>query len=606
MNIKLLFLFLNLVFFASLSAQNVTEKKIFHLDYKGNPDPYNLILDSVTGKYIYMYYYEEQSKNFLIADGSVSEQFDFISISDTKFDKQGNFFTTAGNYNSDYGIDNYFLIINNKNVKNYDYIDSYSSYVNEQGQYVFIFKEFGFFKFGYINANGDMTQSESFDNIKPIQKTYPYVAPGDPQPNYNDMFFTDAQGRRGFVVIKDGKAGFWFGDQQMGMTDYSDINESSVVYDNNGNLAYVAKTTGKFYDYDNPGIGEFVVANNTQYGTFKTIITPIVFTSDNKPVYVVSDSIDMYIYKYYPVIGSERQTPMANGTAIDGFTGYIYDLRIDASGDIKYSATSVYPATISPMETEYGYDYMTYDVTNNNALELGVGIGQFKKTSSGGYLYSAVDQSTYKPEKKKYYIMEYSNGAVTKYSNSTYNYLLDYGYSPDGQFYYIMDKYGEYQDSYAPLLNRTIVNVNNKNYECQSVSYFGDAMTTGYICFGKNGDYAFAENKLLDTVTYTNVSYVMTNNGKLPFATTISTDAKGYNYITNMFYSTNGKLLYVGSLYGNNPESSYSENEIVIDSKPTGQVYGMLSFLNYDKESNTVSFLGQRGKDIYQVSIDLN
>lgn len=613
MKIKLLFLFLTFISLTSLSAQTATETKIFHLDYKGNPDPYNLILDSATGKYIYMYYYEEQAKTFLIADNSVSEQFDFISISDTKFDSKGNFFTTAGNYNADYGIDNYFLIINNKNVKNYEYIDAYSSYMNDKDEYVFIFKEFGYYKFGYINAAGEMTQSESFDNIKPIQKTYGYVAPGDPQPDYSDMFFSDAQGRRGYIIIKGGKAGFWFGDQLMTMTDYSDINESSVVYDNNGNFAYVAKSSGKFYDYDNPSMGEFVVANNTQYNTVNGVIIPIVFTSDNTPVYVVSDSVSEYTYKYYAVIGNDRQNPILNGNAIDGFTGYIYDLRRDNAGNIRYAATSSYPGFTpgstpeSQMQSEYAYDYMTYDVTNNNGVELGISIGQFKKTPTGSYIYSAVDPVTYQTDKRKYYLMEYSNGTVSKYRPELYNNLLDYGFSPDGELYYIMDKYvysGE--DYYNPMSAATEVYVEGKKYECQSLTYFGDPATMGYMCFAKNGGYAFAENKLLDTVTYANIAQVITNNGKLSFAPASPTNAKGYSYITNMFYTPNGKLVYAGSYYPDTEDMSVQNNEIVIGNKPVGQAYGMLTFLDYNEDTNMLSFLGQRGKDVYKVSINLN
>lgn len=608
MKFKLLFLFLTFISFKSIQAQTVSETPVFHLTYKGNPDPYNLMLDSVTGKYIYMYWYEEQAKTFLISDNSVSEQFDFISISDTKFDSRGNFFTTAGNYNADYGIDNYFLIINNKNTKNYDYIESYSAYVNDNDQYVFIFKEFGYFKLGYINAAGEMTQSESFDAIKPIQKSYPYVAPGDPQPDYTaDMFFTNAQGNRGYVVIKDGKAGFWFGGDDLTMTDYSDINEASVVYDNNGNMAFVAKSSGKFYDYDNPNTGEFVVANNSQYNSFKGIVTPIVFTTDNTPVYVVSDSLSEYMYKYYAVIGNDRQYPTINGNQIDGFTGYIYDLRRDDAGNIRYNATTVYQdESTSKMQMEYAYDYMTYDVTNNNALELGISIGVFRKSPTGTLIYSAVDPREFNPEKRRYSLMQYSNGVVSKYTDNVYNNLLDYGFSPDGELYYVMDKYENYTDYYSPMNASTEVLVEGKKYNCQSLTYFGDAMTSGYLCFSKNGDYAFAENKLLDTVSYANLSVVMTNNGALPFKPASPTNAKGYNYITNMFYTPGGQLVYAGSYYSDMSDLSIQNNEIVINNQPTGQVYGMLSFLDYDEASNTISFLGQRGKDIYKVNINLN
>jgi len=71
---------------------------------------------------------QDNAKNFLISSYGSSEQFDFINIMDTKFDSKGNFFTSAGNYNSEYGIDNYFILINGRNTANFEFLDSYSKY----------------------------------------------------------------------------------------------------------------------------------------------------------------------------------------------------------------------------------------------------------------------------------------------------------------------------------------------------------------------------------------------------------------------------------------------------------------------------------------------
>lgn len=271
---KIFLLFLLVIFSNNTFSQTIDEKEIFSLDYKGNTELYNFIMDEASGNFCYAYLIPDEKKTFLISPKGQSEKYDFIMTFDTKFDSKGNYFTNAGNYESDYGIDNYFLIINGKTIKGLEYIESSSSFIDKKDEYVFIFKIKEDYFIGYAKADGSFRQSEKYDIVKPVYKYFQGRGmEGDNEQIGDEYFYRNADGERGFIVVKNGKAGLLFGED-IKMTDYSDIHESSLTLDNNNELTFIAKNGGKFYE--NAG-DEFVVSGDIKFNSFDYVTPPVLF-----------------------------------------------------------------------------------------------------------------------------------------------------------------------------------------------------------------------------------------------------------------------------------------------------------------------------------------
>ncbi len=300
-------LFLVSLLFNNVIAQTISEKEIFRLEFKGLADTYNFIQDSANSNYCYFYRLEDENKTFIISNNSTSEKFDYAGPEDVKFDSKGNYYSVTGNYKADYGIDNNFLVVNGKVVKNYDYIESYSSYIDASGEYVFIFKENEFYKLGYYSIDNGFRQSEGYENIRPV---YNYIEvqsenSEESEAYGNTNFYLNEKGERGFIALRNGKAKILFESSEIS-TNYSDINESSITNNKNNELSFIAKTGGKFFEK----VGnEFVVSGSKEYDKVELANVPLVFNKNNEPVYVAGDSISEYKYNYYLMIGNQRMKP---------------------------------------------------------------------------------------------------------------------------------------------------------------------------------------------------------------------------------------------------------------------------------------------------------
>ena len=165
--IALLFLILsnNLLY-----SQTVTEKEIFTLAYNGSADPYSFIYDDKTGQYSYLYYIEGEKNCFLICNDFVSEKYEYINIFETRTDSKGNRYTVAGNYALNYGTDNNFLLLNGKEVLNFEYIESYSSFINKDDEYVFVYKKLGDFYIGRYSPDKGLSSSGGYELVRTVYK----------------------------------------------------------------------------------------------------------------------------------------------------------------------------------------------------------------------------------------------------------------------------------------------------------------------------------------------------------------------------------------------------------------------------------------------------
>src|SRR5690606_36933515 len=143
---------------------------------------------------------------------------------------------------------------------------------------------------------------EEYLLVKPIYKgDYP-LDYGEGDVPYTNLFL-DKDGNPGYAVLDGVNASLMFGDN-LTRTDYTDIDANTFVYDKNGNMCYMAKNGAQFYTA--PG-NEFLVQGSQQHAAFDYIFGPVLFTSNNTPVYMGGEALVDMVSNYFVIVGDEKQ-----------------------------------------------------------------------------------------------------------------------------------------------------------------------------------------------------------------------------------------------------------------------------------------------------------
>lgn len=593
--IALLFLILSNNF---LNSQTVTEKEIFTLAYNGNADPYSFIYDDKTGQYSYVYYIEGEKYCFLICNDFVSEKYEYIDVFETRTDSKGNRYTVAGNYALDYGNDNIFLLLNGKEALNFEYIESYSSFINKDDEYVFVYKKLGDFYIGRYSPDKGLSSSEAYELVRTVYKdTINYnKEEGDAERSPVDNFYKDKNGERCFIAVKDGKASLVFETKEI-KTNYTDINDASLTENRYNELSYIAKKKGRFYESTG---NELVVSGNKEYKTFPAVYPPVRFKSNNEPVYYASDSLGENNYDYYVVTGNERQKVQERNSSSEKKNRFglgISDLKIKDNGDITYlgmDELKIPAAKKYPGEEVYDeYLTKTYSVINGNAAELGYNLGLIKYDSDGNMLYSGIENA----KNKKYMLIE-CNGIskIILSDKNRFDMISDYGYTPAREIYYVGQNY----------------EVPEKNKKSESSLYIGNRLIGKYeyflwqtagsnssmITFDSKNNYAFVTESALDSMNYYDKIYL--NGEPLPFPETVANGDKRFSMVSGLMFSANGKMFYIGDIK-TGPEKT--SKEVFIDNRSTGNVYESTGNISYDPSEDKLTFYASREKKLFLVTV---
>ncbi len=581
------------------NSQTITEKELFLLNYNGNADAYSFVLDSNSGKYCYLYTVPDENKTFIVSGDAVSEKFDYISAQDIRFDSKANYYTVTANYRPDYGIDNNFLVVNGKTVLNYDYIEPYSSYINKKGEFVFIFKDHDLYKIGYYGLEGGLRQSDGYELIRPIMRynAGQHQREDEGDTYLEDDFYHNEAGERGFIASSGGKTKIIFETGEI-VTDYTDINETSITKNKNNELSYFAKTGGRFGDYAG---NEFVVSGNKKYNKFDMLNTPLLFNNNNEPVYIAGDSLPGQ-YRYYLVIGNQKQPAYpgsGNTKKAFPFASGLNDISLNGNGDITYFGTNeiIVPAPKNTTgEEKYDQYYSrSFFVKNNTAYELGYNIGPVKYSDKGDMLYAGIADL-----KKKEYLLMMNYGASRIIINKhIYDDIYDYGFTPAKEIYYAAQNY---EDAKLNKKNESFLYIGDKligKYDYLTYQNIGDS--SSLLIFDSKNNYAFVAEKVIDSVTYSN--FIVTNSGRLPFPSNVS-GSNMFTYISNMMYSKNDKLFFIGDM-NNGASANEAIKEIFVDNVTLGKTYNSITGIKYDKSRNEITFTGARENKVYLVTVKL-
>lgn len=595
---------LSALFSSNTISQTINEKEIFKLpsEYKGTVDVYNFTYNSSTGSYCYSYRIEGENKSFIISkngmsgEENISQKYDYIDNERIEFDEKGNYFAVASNYKPDYGSDNYFLLVNGKEARNANLIDSYTSYVNKKGEYTFIFKDKDIYKLGYYSADGQFRESSPYDNIRAIYKYVNYGGSGmeEGEGSYNpDYFYLNENGERGYVGNANGKTDLIF-ETSVINTPYTDINETSLTKNRNDELSYIAKTGGKFYEK----VGnEFVVSGNKEYAKFELVSSPVIFNESNVPVYSGGDSLTESKYDYYLVVGNSR-SPVVKDGKTKSFSYGISDIKI-TGGNITYIGMGeeiIYAAHKDDGQNNYDQYYSkSYFVDGGRPYEMGYNLHPVIYSKKGEMMYSGLGDLI---RKESLLMMNYGESKIIL-SKKRFDDIYGYGFSPAGQIYYIGQNY---DDSAKNQKNESYLYLGDNligNYDY--ISFQGTGDNSSVIKFDSKNNYAFVADIKKDSDSYSN--NVITNTGKLPFPSSTVTNSKYLSFISNLMYTKDDKLFFIADM-DSDPVTFVSTKEVFVDNASLGKIYNTIDDFKYDEVKNQIMFTATRGNGVYLVQID--
>ena len=587
-----------ILIYTSAVSQTISEKEILTLKFKGNADAYNLKYDIATGNYAYAYNIPDEGRSFIISNKTLSDKYEYIAPEEIIFDSKGNYYAVASDYRADYGTNNYFLIVNGKVIKSYDYIEAYSAYINNKNEYVFIFKEKDIYRLGYYSPSTGFRQSGEFDNIKATlnSRAASEQMEGDAVAYKEEDFFHNDKNERAFIATLKGKTKIIF-ETSVIETQYSDIHESSLTKNKNNELSFIAKTGGRFYEVNG---NEFAVSGNKEYKKFDIATAPLYFNNNNEPVYIAGDSVLDYKNEYFLVIGDQKQNAFFDAGRTEPappFSYVISDIKINSDGSINYTAASevvVKAENVIPGEEVYDQYYSrSFFVKDGIANELGYNVNFIKYNDKGDMLYSGIADIA----KKEYLLMLNYGQSRIIISDKKYDDIYDYGFTPSGEIYYTGQKYGDPEKGITSEASMYIGNKPAGSY--YNIIYQGSDKNASSLKYDSKNNYSFVAENKIDSVTFD--EFVVTNSERLPFPENVS-NAKYISYISNLMYTKNDKMFYIGDMLID-PVTYNVTKEVFVDNNSLGKKYNTIYPVSYDEVKNEITYNASRGNKVYFVTV---
>lgn len=580
----------------NINAQTVTETEVYTAEGTEPLDLYSFTSDPRTGTYVYVKYDATDNKNTIVSNkGAATDKLGYVTPGYIRFDSKGNYYAVATDY-IDTSRTDYHLVVNGEKIKTFAYAEPYNMLMNEHDELELLVMEGDMYRLVRYSAGGPVNESEPYASIKPIINYASLMAQGEGDGEEApgiDQFFRDKLGRHGYIVSNGTVSSIMFGTE-VTPTKYTDIDQYSFAYDKNGTLSYIAKYGGKFYEIEGR---EFVVQGDKEYKEFEYVSSPLQFSSSNLPVYVSTDKINDSKYVYSLVVGNDIQKAYkdkAKTKAADEFSGGIYDIKVDGN-NISYTGAVM---LVNPPDDYESAMMKSAIVSNGIQGKSYYDMGEVKGTANK-YLVAYRDG-----RKSKNYALILKNGSSSEVvSDEPYNAISDYGFDPSGKVYYVGVNYGDYEkkikDTYAVYRDgQKIGTYDGLIYQMTPKGQYS------FFKFGKNGKYALIANdvnyEVTSEVSYYNTTYLILNGEviKPQF-----NGGKGFGFIDNLYFTNDNRLFYVGGTY--DEVSLMSNMYLMVDGKQLDKMYNSILNLQFDESTNTVTFRGNRGNTIYDVTVKL-
>ena len=602
-------LFISIFFVNNSKSQSITETEVFKNTTGVDLQAYGVVFDK-SGNWAFLQ--SDNSNSQISRSKIISNKFtsDWMeNLNDVgKFDGHGNLYSATYTLKTDGSndIDYYTLLVNGAPAGNYEYLDPYDAIANKDGDYEFVYSKAGDYYIGKMSY-GTLVPSASYKMIKYAFKSYAGSSDtrgegdgvkGDiaDEDVPTDQLFRDADGNIGYVLLTDNNASIKFGEKII-ETNFKDINESSFQLDNNKDMLYIGKDRS---DYSYNGF-QTVAMKNSKYMVKGIINTPIVFMSDNTPVYSVTDSLNdlTYLSKVYK---GDKELPLYRDAAktkkFIGFNSGITDLTVD-KGRIVFTGSNyttgkkseLYPDGEQVTKGSYVVDGVMGPELEN--------ISMIKKSASGKLLYSYMPDHS----KIKYSLFSGSMSSPEKVIDKDYSYFTEYGFIGNTDNYYAIANTDENFEKKIPAKSYIYMNgrlVGENELTISTNSLIADDFST--VRFAPDGNYAFAGGKSSgDTWIYN----VYTKHGVEKAKNSEFTGLTDFNSIDYIWFTPASKLFYIGGVNNSQGLNYAMKNYVVYDGKVLDKYYDSVQDFKYNSSDNSVSFKGIRDNTLYNVKVSL-
>lgn len=550
---KILFFFL--VFFAPMviQPQTISEKLICKFENLSDVDTYSVKYDEKTGTYVYVYYDSTKVlKSSIISNKGNSGDYDYVNSYSTIFDAEGNYYLTVEVKISDTTYKSAFLK-NGKEIMVYDYISMEP--VEKDGIiYLICTEKDKSFLLKYDISTGSISKGKYYDELIPCLYNKNQIE-GEP---IGRLGFTD--GDKIFYIAKlNNEAFLVIGDAEQ--KHYSDIDAYSLIQDKSGKFAYVAKDTGSFM-YSSDG---FVVYGDKKYKAYYSIYNLVADVS-NDIIYVAGD---------YSVEGYPQKVMKGDKEISKTYSGGLYNLSFTPEGKIYFIASE---------KKKNSDEYESFVVFDGKEGKKYQSIYSLQILPGDELVYVA-------QQSEDRYIIE--RGAeeirVDKKLSVLSAELLN------NNLAYICVEYGDYEKKindkyYVHFLDKRLGIYDNKfgPYDGMMVLNYENQ---GYILSDKKGNYAYVMYKIKNNTDYYYSIY--SNKG----------ESKEFDNISDVSLY-NGKALYTVSRITNKENYTY-KYQIYYGDKPLTPEYDSISDFKFDEKTGKATFFISKGNEVYKVEIKL-
>lgn len=536
------------LFISAAYSQSVNEKLIVKFSEYENEDPYNFKYNPSTGTYVYGPYDTLNKTASIISNKGKSETYAFVNIYSVIFDKDGNYYASAGNNITDTTF-TYFFLKNGSRVPGTSFDQINDGWAERNGVVYFAAKENGMSYFvEYDISSGKLSKSKPYDGVYLI---YYKEIPVEGEPAGEVGFTKD--GKPYYAAESNNEKFIVIGNREQ--KHYSDIDIYYTVNDNNGDITYFAKSSGKFYETKG---NAFVVQGEKEYNKFDYVYGPIIFNKSNEPVYIAADSV------------SESEYParvMAGNSPGKIYNGGIYDIKFTPSGRLAYIASVTNKGKTRSMTVIDGKEGKKYNSVNS--ITFG---------STDEPIFAATNDG------KKYFLA----AGKTEYEDE-YDAIFNPMRLKNGKLFYIGADYGNYEKK---IRDKYFVHIGDETFGPYDGMQVQDYRTGDYVLQDHSGKYAYVTTRTKSFDPYASSQTLYTDKG--------NSDEFDYFQNVNLY---NGKPIYAASKLADREGYFYS-NKIYYGDKQIGTDYDAIIDYNFNEEGK-VTFVGYKNKSFYWVEIRL-
>jgi hypothetical protein len=544
---KLLFAFVFVFIPFLIQSQTLTEKLLCKFDGLNDVDVYSIKFDEKTNSYLYVKFDStKESKNCIISNKGNSGDYEYINSYNTIFDAEGNYYVIAEIKITDTTYRNAFLK-NGKEIMTYDNISMEPVEKNGVIYMICSEKEKSFLVM-YDFSSGNISKGKYYDELIPCLYNKNQME-GEPIGRLGftkdgDVFYIAKLKKEAFMVI---------GDKEQ--KHYADIDAYSVTQDKSDKFAFVAKDTGSFM-YSSDG---FVVYGDKKYKTFYSIYN-LVFDELGNVIYIAADySTDGYPQK---VVKGDKEISKT-------YSGGLYNLDFAKDGKMYFIASE---------KKKNSDDYESLIVFDGKEGKRYNSINYLQVLPGDELLFTVQDKDD------NSYIIRGSK----EIRGAKKQFFVYAGLLKDGKFAYVSVEYGDYEKK---INDKYFVNIEKDKFGPYDGMMVLNYENQSYVLSDEKGNYAYVVYNIKNNTDYYYI--IHTNAGK----------SKEFDNISDVSLY-NGKALYTVSRITDKENYTY-KYQIFYDNKPLTPEYDNIVEYKFDEKSGVATYLISKGNEVYKVEIKL-